>query len=198
MKRIKLDTVQKEIILLMVSFFICLVIFFGGKAVPEQVHADSPVNGHEGIIRLHVIANSDSEADQSLKLKVRDEIIKYMEGQDDLEECRKYIISHLDDIARKADNVIKAEGFDYGSTAELGVFYIPRKSYEDLTLPAGNYEALRIILGEGQGQNWWCVIFPNLCLIDGDSEDASSSDRLIIKSKIKEKIRNISCSHHIY
>lgn len=198
MKRIKLDTVQREIILLMVSFFICLVIFFGGKAVPDQVHADTPVNRHGGIIRLHVIANSDSEADQTLKLKVRDEIIKYMEGQEDLEECRKYIISHLDDITRNADKVIESEGFDYKSTAELGVFYIPEKSYEDLTLPAGNYEALRIVLGEGQGQNWWCVIFPNLCLIDGDSEDATSSDKLIIKSKIKEKIRNISDSHHIY
>ena len=147
--------------------------------------------------RLTGVTDAHDTAAEATRI-VRDEIIKYMEGQDDLEECRKYIISHLDDIARKADNVIKAEGFDYESTAELGVFYIPRKSYEDLTLPAGNYEALRIILGEGQGQNWWCVIFPNLCLIDVDSEDASSSDRLIIKSKIKEKIRNISCSHHIY
>lgn len=200
MKRIKLDTVQREIIILVISFFICLIIFFGGRAgFLGGVWAESPVNENEGIIRLHVIGNSNSQTDQDLKLKVRDAIISNLDGQKDIDQCRQYIQSHLSDIAGIADEVIRAEGFDYKASAELGVFFIPRKTYEDLTLPAGNYEALRIVLGEGKGRNWWCVIFPNLCLIDSSDDDNApeDTDRLILKSKIKEEIRNIYHSRHI-
>lgn len=202
MKKIRLDTVQRETIILVVSFFICLIIFFGGRAdFPGGVWAESTVNENEGIIRLHVIGNSNSQTDQELKLKVRDAIISSLDGQKDIDQCRQYIQSHLSDIEKTADEVISSEGFDYKASAELGVFFIPRKSYEDLTLPAGNYEALRVVLGEGKGRNWWCVIFPNLCLIDSsddeNSQENTDTDRLILKSKIKEEIRNIYHSRHI-
>lgn len=201
MKLKKIDTVQREIILLMVSLFICFIIFFGGRASFMGIHAETADNEHPGIIRLHIVANSDSQEDQELKLKVRDEILKFMEGQDDASQCRKYLESHLGDITRIADEVISSEGFDYKASAELGVFFIPKKSYEDLTLPAGNYEALRIVLGDGNGHNWWCVIFPELCLIDSSSDGEDNGDkqsRLIIKSRIKERIRNIYRSRLIY
>ena len=120
-----------------------------------------------------------------IKRKVRNEIIRAMEGQTNLQEARTYIDSHLGEMETAAEAVIADCGAEYGAEAERKVTFIPEKSYEDLTLPAGNYEALRITLGEGKGQNWWCVIFPQLCLI---GEDAGG-EKLILKSKIKEMLQ---------
>lgn len=194
--KIKLTRLQKEIVIWMIFFSVC--------AASGLIYVNTLENDHEGIIRLHILASSDSKEDQALKLKVRDKVIQYMEGQESVEESREYIESHLDDIEEIANGVIADEGFDYKAKARLGVFFIPEKSYEDLTLPAGNYEALRITLGKGHGMNWWCVIFPNLCLIDEDAvtdavdeegEESEghdrSSGRIILKSKIKEEIKSI-------
>ena len=126
-------------------------------------------NEHDGIIRLHVIANSDSASDQQLKLKVRDAVIAYMDGQEDLgtvEETRQHLNDNLDRLETIANGVIAAEGYDYTAKADLGIKYIPAKTYGDITFPAGNYEALNITLGSGDGQNWWCVLFPPLCLLE--------------------------------
>ena len=143
-------------------------------------------NDHPGMIRLHIVANSDSPEDQILKLKVRNELIQFMEGQQSLEEAREYIDEHLDEIEAQADEIIADSGFVYSASAQRKVTFIPEKSYEDLTLPAGNYEALKVTLGEGKGQNWWCVIFPQLCLIGEDAE----GEKIILKSKIKEILKN--------
>jgi len=122
------------------------------------------------LIRLHVIANSDSPEDQALKLRVRDNIIKALnsefENVDDIERSRKLIKSNLkkiEDIARQ--EIIKS-GKDYKVKAVYGKFPFPIKSYGYITLPAGEYEALRVIIGEGKGANWWCVLFPPLCFVD--------------------------------
>ncbi|MBR3786519.1 MAG: stage II sporulation protein R [Firmicutes bacterium] len=147
-------------------------------------HENHPVNEHPGMIRLHVVANSDTPEDQMLKRKVRNEMIRMMEGQDDIEAARTYIDGNLQEMEALAETVIRGGGASYGAKAERKVSFIPEKSYEDLTLPAGNYEALKITLGEGKGQNWWCVIFPQLCLIG----EESGSEKLVLKSKIKEMI----------
>ena len=148
--------------------------------------AEHPVNEHPGMIRLHVIANSDTPEDQMVKRKVRNEMIAMMEGQTDLESARAYIDGNLTEMEAAASEVISSCGADYPARVQRKVTFIPEKSYEDLTLPAGNYEALQITLGEGKGQNWWCVIFPQLCLI---GEDAGG-EKLILKSKIKEMLKN--------
>lgn len=145
----------------------------------------TPVNDHPGMIRLHVVANSDRPEDQMVKKQVRNELIAAMEGQTDLVTARTYIDTHLGDMELTAEDVISRHGGNYGAKAERKITFIPEKSYEDLTLPAGNYEALRVTLGEGKGENWWCVIFPQLCLI---GEDAGG-EKLILKSKIKEMIK---------
>lgn len=169
------------------------IVFFAVVAAIGIFYIEHTPNDHPGIIRLHVIANSDSPEDQELKLAVRDEIIKMMEGQDNLEDARSYIDSHLDDIETAAEKVIREKGFDYPASAKHKVTFIPEKSYEDLTLPAGNYEALRVTLGRGEGRNWWCVIFPQLCLI-GESDDTASDGeiegtKIVLKSKIKEMMK---------
>ena len=166
-------------------------------------------NQYEGIIRFHVIANSDSQEDQALKLKVRDQVLVRIQDQlgeifqreidrqgitefDRAALTRQYIDGHLEEIEGWAKEVVEEEGYDYPVTAALGVTQIPAKEYDGVFFPAGNYEALNIKIGQAAGQNWWCVIFPPLCLIDcGDSilKDnlgSAAGERIILKSRIKE------------
>lgn len=180
----RLTLLQKEIIAWIIFFSLC-----AGVGIYYINHLP---NEHPGIIRLHVIANSDAEEDQELKLKVRDEIIRFMEGQESLGDARSYINDNIDSIEAISERVIEENGYDYPARAKLGVTFIPEKSYEDLTLPAGNYEALNITLGRGDGQNWWCVIFPQLCLIG----EKDSEHKLVLKSKIKEMMKEEQKSAH--
>ena len=151
-------------------------------------------NEYEGIIRLHVIANSDSDEDQQLKLKVRDAVISQVDdlnNKNDISESREWIASHLDDITSLAESVVRENGCNYSASAELGVRWIPEKTYGDMYFPAGNYEALTITLGKGEGENWWCVLFPPLCLITEDEEELEkmgidSQDQIQVKSWLKE------------
>lgn len=122
------------------------------------------------IIRLHVIANSDSSTDQTLKLKVRDAIIQNLQqelkGASSITEARSIILSQLPEIQQTAQKVIIQEGYDYNASLSLGTRYFPVKVYGDLSFPAGNYEALCLEIGNASGHNWWCVLFPSLCFVD--------------------------------
>ena len=122
----------------------------------------------DSVIRLHVIANSDSDADQALKLAVRDRVLEqaeslYPQGAD-LEEARRALEGHLNALAAAGQAVVEEWGCDYPVSAELTRCWFPTKEYDDFALPAGDYEALRVVIGEGAGRNWWCVAFPPLCL----------------------------------
>lgn len=122
----------------------------------------------DSVIRFHVIANSDSAVDQALKLAVRDRVLE--EAQDlypkgaSLSQAREALESHLNVLAAVGRETVEAEGYDYPVTAQLTDCWFPTKEYEGFALPAGNYTALRVVIGEGEGQNWWCVAFPPLCL----------------------------------
>lgn len=182
----KLTVLQKELLIWIVFFLLCAGI--------GALYIEHTPNRHPGMIRLHVIADSDELADQKLKLAVRDKIIGYMEGQESIEASREYIDANLDEIEKLAESVIDEHGFDYPARAERRVMFIPAKSYEDLTLPAGNYETLNVTLGRGDGENWWCVIFPQLCLVgekrSGDS-DVNGDGKIVLKSKIKEMMKKM-------
>ena len=143
-------------------------------------------NQYEGIVRLHVLANSDTVGDQALKLKVRDAVIEYMEKQDDLNsagEAREYLSENLNRLEKIAEGVIASEGYDYSARADLGVRYIPEKAYGGITFPAGNYEALNITIGRGEGENWWCVLFPPLCLLE---EGTATDDEVVSGDEASE------------
>ncbi len=167
-------------------FGICIL-----ECTPEAM-----ANEYEGIIRFHVIANSDSNEDQELKLHVRDCVIvklqKALEDCSDVGETREYIKENLDEIEIWASECVKSWGYDYDVTARIGVTAIPAKQYDDVYFPAGNYEALTITIGEGKGQNWWCVVFPPLCLIEckdkaaGELPDEDAEGKLVLKSKLLE------------
>ncbi|SHH32818.1 stage II sporulation protein R [Tepidibacter thalassicus] len=124
----------------------------------------------EKLIRFHVIANSDSREDQALKLKVRDKIIAYLspklEKSQNIEETKKIIKENLKNIENIASQEIKNNEKDYTVSANLGYSSFPTKKYSNIVLPAGKYKALKVVIGEGKGKNWWCVMFPPLCFID--------------------------------
>ena len=131
----------------------------------------------EKLIRLHVVAASDSDADQTLKLRVRDAVLgalgEQLDGVNDAEAARSVISDNFDTIEATALEEIYASGFDYDVTVSLRVEDFPTREYETFSLPTGQYTALRVVIGEGNGKNWWCVVFPPLCT---DLAGTSSSE----------------------
>lgn len=125
------------------------------------------------LIRLHIIAHSDHPYDQALKLRVRDAICEetaYLFSHATNEkEAEQLLSAHLDQVAEIADRVLTQANAPYRSRVEMGIYSFPERTYEDMTLPAGRYRALKIVLGDGQGRNWWCVLFPPLCFVSGSS-----------------------------
>lgn len=130
-------------------------------------------------IRLRILANSDSAPDQLVKRVVRDEVVKAMNGwatgQQTIEEARATIQSKLPELQGIVKDALASRGFAYTSSAELGLVEFPTKMYGNKVYPAGQYEALLITIGEGKGQNWWCVLFPPLCFVDAATGEASAA-----------------------
>ncbi|MEG0829536.1 MAG: stage II sporulation protein R [Anaerovoracaceae bacterium] len=182
----KYNDKQKCVVALALVVLMGIVLFY--------TYEDNPTNEYTGIIRLHVIANSDTMKDQNLKLQVRDEILKTMNKNEEnltIEESREYLKAHLKNFEEVANNTIVNGGKTYTAKADIGVRWIPEKTYGEMEFPAGNYEALNVTLGEGAGQNWWCVLFPPLCLIDEDPQamkemGISQEENIQLKSKLTE------------
>ena len=132
----------------------------------------------QNVLRLHIIANSDSEEDQAVKLLVRDRILEestdIFAGETDLKRAEEKAADRLNEFCETAEEVLLENGFSYGASAGIGDSYFETREYEDFTLPAGNYRSLIIRLGEAKGKNWWCVIFPAVCV--PAATDASLSD----------------------
>ena len=142
------------------------------------------------IIRFHVRANSDSDEDQSLKLKVKDNVVAYltesMKASDSKTDSISYIENHLDEITAIADTTIKNEGYDYKATAYMTNEFFPTKTYGDVTIPCGNYDAFRIDIGSSSGQNWWCVLYPPLCFVEGSYGVATDESKMLLKNILDE------------
>lgn len=132
----------------------------------------------QNVLRLHIIANSDSEEDQAVKLLVRDRILEessdIFAGETELKAAEEKAAESLNGFCKTAKEVLADNGFSYSASAEIGDSYFETREYEDFTLPAGNYRSLIIKLGEAKGKNWWCVIFPAVCI--PAAADASLSD----------------------
>lgn len=144
----------------------------------------------ENLIRLHVVANSDSDIDQNLKLSVRDAIVEEVgylfEDNIDKETARREIEANMDVIEEISRRVISEAGFDYDVSVTFGSADFPTKVYGNVTLPAGTYDALKVVIGKGDGQNWWCVLFPPLCFVDGTAEMPSASQEILRSSMTDE------------
>jgi stage II sporulation protein R len=153
----------------------------------------------EEVLRLHVIANSDEDYDQELKLKVRDALLQSGEsifsGSEDIISAESKIADKQDILRYTAEETVYNLGFDYDVKIELARSYFPTKTYGELTLPAGYYKAVRVIIGQGKGKNWWCIMFPPLCLPAAtDSENIirdflSEEEMQIVTSDPKYEVR---------
>ena len=178
---IKLKPFLVITILLSIYIFICAISYV--SAVSSDI-ANS-------VFRLHVIANSDSVEDQSLKLKVRDELLLYMNNLSkdctSKEEVMQIAKEHINDFKEIASKVILDNGFDYGVDVQVGLNDFPTKYYGDIALPAGTYDALRVKIGEASGQNWWCVMFPPLCFVDVSSGIVPDSSKEEMKDNLNDE-----------
>ncbi len=131
------------------------------------------------VLRLHVVANSDSDADQAVKLQVRDAILTaatpYLDGVNGQEQAEQALEPHLSELAQAGAAVLGEAGMDYPITVTITDQWFPTKEYTDFALPAGTYRSLQVVLGQGQGHNWWCVVFPPLCVSSVSEESVATS-----------------------
>ena len=153
----------------------------------EQIDKDS-------LIRIHVLANSDTQSDQQLKLQVKDEVIRYLQPQlaqsHSIDESRQIIQNNLPQIKQTAEQKLQELHSNYSVTLQYGHFDFPVKYYGSFSLPAGNYEALRILIGEGQGHNWWCVLFPPMCFTDSNTSASGKYTEQTPEKKVTIKFKS--------
>lgn len=181
MKKLKVGRIF--VILILLSLFILISAISYVDAVSNNI-ADS-------VFRLHVIANSDSKEDQELKLKVRDELLSYMniisEDSASKQEAMQIANEHKEEFTQIAEKVIKENGYNYTVNVQVGKADFPTKYYGDITLPAGTYDALKVQIGEAKGQNWWCVMFPPLCFVDVSTGIVPDNSKQELKQSLDDE-----------
>ncbi len=197
---------KKTILRIEASILIAVIVCCALNITSFSSQCDSIRNK---MLRMHVIANSDSTADQELKLKVRDAVLEkgkeLFDGSITAQDAEEKIIPHIDDLKAEALTVINENGYDYDVNITVQKDYFNTRTYENsVTLPAGYYIAVKVIIGEGKGKNWWCVMFPPMCLpsataeceIDDvlntdESELVLNGDKYKLKFKIVELIESL-------
>lgn len=179
---------MKKILFGAAVLFVCGLMYFYGKATDgQQMQRDIA----EQVIRLHVVANSDSEEDQKLKLEVKEQIVELL--REELREdtsvamAQQTLRSHLNEVEKTARAYIQEKGYDYEVEARLGTCYFPVKQYGDMTFPAGEYKALKVNIGKHQGRNWWCVMYPTLCFVDSTYQVVPEESKEKLKENLTEE-----------
>ncbi|MGI5893994.1 MAG: stage II sporulation protein R [Candidatus Merdivicinus sp.] len=179
-------------------FVITLTFLFGVVIDSFSSFHEECRNLQEDVLRLHILANSDSEQDQAVKLKVRDALLaqtgtlfNHAENRSDAEEAAR---ANLQNVEKIADEVLQSEGVSYKANARVTELFFDTRVYENFTMPAGRYQALQITLGNGEGHNWWCVLYPPLCVgaaseIEEEMQTFSSGERQILEAEPKYEVR---------
>lgn len=181
---------KKMEIVMILTLILCMAFHFLSFAGGCQ-------NIKKDVLRLHILASSDTAADQALKLKVRDAVLKQgyavFDGAKTVDEAKLKVRKNLDVIKKIAQDEVRKNGYDYTVDVRLETTFFDTRVYRNFTLPAGEYEALRIVIGSGEGHNWWCVMFPTLCLSACDNLDdidaLSDEEKELIQSNPKMEIR---------
>lgn len=167
-----------------ILILLCIFILISAISYVDAVSTDIS----NSVFRLHVIANSDSNEDQNLKYKVRDAVLEYMNSISIDCSSKSEVIElaneHKDDFYQIAKQVILDNGYNYDVNIKIGNFDFPTKHYGDISFPAGNYDALRIEIGNASGQNWWCVMFPPLCFVDVTSGVVPEESKSMIEDNL--------------
>lgn len=170
------------------------ILFLSGIECSRQIASDS-------LIRIHVLADSNQEQDQQLKLLVKDDIVAYLQPllmqSSSIEESRRIIQTHMPQLEKTARQTLLNNGCNDKITLQYGHFDFPVKYYGSFSLPAGNYEALRILIGEGQGRNWWCVLFPPLCFSDSNVSASGKYTSQMPDTELVIKFKSIEWLEHL-
>lgn len=164
------------------ALFISLMVSMAVTAYSDGIQEDLQSN----LVRLHIIANSDSDEDQAVKLKVRNAVLTETEKELKI-NTKEEIVNNLDKFEEIANEVLAENGFPYTAHALYGKFDFPKKEYKNITLPAGEYFGVRLILGEGEGHNWWCVMYPPLCVADDSSMEMDGKSQELLKQSLDEE-----------
>jgi len=168
---------------ILLSLLIGIAVTGFASEYAKDVKADIAKN----VVRFHVLANSNADYDQKLKLKVRDAVINYLEDKlenaENVEETKRILASEAENIRETAKSTVASEGYAYDVNVVMGEFDFPTKKYGDSQFPPGRYYALRVLIGEAKGENWWCVLYPQLCFT------ANAAGKMPEKSK--QKLKNV-------
>ena len=182
---------KKILNLSLLTFLLFLYVFISAHSYVTVI----ATNLSDAVFRLHVIANSDSDEDQELKLKVRDSLLNYMNeicaNCTTKEEAISIAQKHQNEFQKIAEKTILDNGYNYSAKINIGNFYFPTKNYGDISLPAGFYDSLRVEIGEAKGQNWWCVMFPSFCFIDISSGIVDDEAKENLQENLEEESYSI-------
>lgn len=173
----------------LIGMILALTVCFSGVVAQGESISDQ-------VLRLHILANSDSEQDQQLKLQVRDAILNQfqLDQVGDLEQAKQQASVHLEEIEQIASDVVEQQGYSYPVKAEMVNMFFDTRQYDGFTMPAGRYDAVRITIGQAQGHNWWCVLYPPLCIPAAEPEQQldqvlSESECELVESGAKYDVR---------
>lgn len=176
---------KKWIALLLVAACVWLALWLSGAMAQEAA---------QGVVRLHIIANSDDAVDQAAKLKVRDAVLLQINQQmahlQNPDQAEQWLRQHSVEIAAVAKAALEKLGLDYSASASVGISDFPQRDYAGKVYPAGEYTALRLVLGQGEGRNWWCVAFPPLCLNDFTQADMDKLETLAEDNTVPVQFRS--------
>ena len=183
------------------KYFIIFILLFLYVMLYSFSYANNVVSDlSNSLFRLHVIANSNSKEDQNLKYLVRDELISYMNtlcsNVSSKEQAIAIANEHLDDFQKVANEVISKNGFNYSAKVQIGNFAFPTKTYGDISLPAGYYDALKVELGKAEGKYWWCVMFPSLCFVDINNGIVPEESKEELQASLLEEDYNLISSNN--
>ncbi|HHW29426.1 MAG TPA: stage II sporulation protein R [Syntrophomonadaceae bacterium] len=175
---------QRKICILLLLCSLLTLVFFSTALQTKTAYTP------DNLIRLHVIANSDHQQDQAIKYKVRDCIIEILRekltGVESYQEAREVIINSRPQLTAAVEEVVAAAGVSYPVRLEYGRFDFPPRAYGKLVLPQGEYEAVKVVLGDGKGANWWCVLFPPLCFVDISSSALENEENTTMEVMAKQ------------
>ncbi|MBS7228585.1 MAG: stage II sporulation protein R [Eubacteriales bacterium] len=172
----------------LISLALAIVVLAVSTACFDAESRQSSVSAYcnaDSIFRLHIIANSNSAEDQAVKLKVRDAVLEYeAENLDAVSaaKTREELMTHGAELLEIIEGVLRSNGFDYGAQMLVGTFPFPDREYNGVLYPAGDYDAFRVILGDGAGENWWCVMFPPLCILKSDNGKIDTDETIEFES----------------
>lgn len=182
--------VERNAVRIILLLAVCISLLLTGmicRRVDASAQAEMQAHLAQEVLRFHVLANSDSDEDQALKLKVRDAVLAFLEENmpevEDAAQTEAWMRENIDEIEAVSREIVAEEGAEYPVSAAVTTCWFPDKSYGDITFPAGNYEALRIEIGAADGHNWWCVLYPGLCFLD--------TTNAVVPEEGKKKLKNV-------